>query len=287
MKQTVYFFLLIGVFGCCQKPANTTNQSKPGETKVNEILVQAILWYQHSPEMQALYTQSYNIAKKALAENLKNKAHKEKKNAVVVDIDETILNNSLYEGWLYFNNKTYTDSSWNAWCKNAIAEPLPGTADFLNYAQKLGCEVFYVTNRKQSPLFEPTLENLKKFGLPFADEKHLLLKTPADTTLGGRTTKEIRRQKIEKELGYEILLLCGDQIADFSQAFDVLKGGTEQQIKDSIEVYKNDFGSRFIIIPNPMYCDWMNAIISGNDRNTSFAHLDSLRKSKIKIWNPE
>jgi predicted secreted acid phosphatase len=95
------------------------------------------------------------------------------------------------------------------------------------------------------------------------------------------TTKEKRRHRIEKEWNYEILLLCGDQMADFDKAFDLIKDGTEEQIKDSLNVYKEKFGSKFIIIPNPIYCDWLWQIIYDNDRNMSCAHLDSLRKAKI------
>lgn len=292
MKQFIFLILTLGLFSCIQQSEKITvlqNRIDSLENKLksfgsNEYMSQSMLWFQHSPEMQALYLQSYNTAKQALLYNVKHKTYKRKKNAVVVDIDETILNNSLYDGWLYFSGQAYSDSSWNAWAKDAIAEPLPGTVDFLNFAKDLGCEIFYVSNRKKDPLFEPTLQNLKKFNLPFADEKHLLLKTDDDKTPDGKTTKEKRRQKIENELYYEILLLCGDQMADFDQAFDVVSTGTESQIKDSVTKYKEEFGSRFIVLPNPVYCDWLNQIIMGNDHNHSFAHLDSLRKSEIESW---
>ncbi|HBL77023.1 MAG: 5'-nucleotidase, lipoprotein e(P4) family [Bacteroidetes bacterium GWF2_42_66] len=292
MKQIFFLLLALGLFSCSRQNEKITVlqnridslQNKLQWYQSSEHLSQALLWFQHSPEMHALYVQGYNTAKQALACNLKNKQYKEKKNAVVVDIDETILNNGLYDGWLYFSGKAYSDSSWNAWGQDAIAEPLPGTVDFLNFAKDLGCEVFYVSNRKQNPLFEPTLQNLKKFNLPFADEKHLLLKTDTDKTPAGKTTKEKRRLRIENELNYEILLLCGDQMADFDDAFDIISGGTEEQIKDSINTYKEKFGSRFIILPNPVYCDWLDQIVKGGDRNNSVAHLDSLRKAKVERW---
>lgn len=293
MKQAIILILLLAFFSCNQQSEkNEALQNKIDslENKLNdyqstEHMVQSMLWFQHSPEMQALYLQSYNAAKQALTYNLKHKMHKGKKNAVVVDVDETILSNGLYDGWLCLSHQAYADSTWNAWVQNAIAEPLPGTVDFLNFASNLGCEIFYVSNRKKDPLFEPTLLNLQKFNLPCADEKHLLLKTDEDKTPSGKTTKEVRRQKIENELNYEILLLCGDQMADFDKAFDVLADGTEEQIKDSVNTYKEKFGSRFIILPNPVYCDWLSQIITGGDRNYSIAHLDSLRRSKIESWN--
>ena len=292
MKQVIFLLITLVLFSCNQQKDNIkvlqnridSLENKLRSCKNSDHLSQSILWFQHSPEMQALYIQSYNVAKNALAYNLKHKAYKGKKNAVVVDIDETILNNSLYEGWLYFTNNVYSSSSWDVWVEEAIAEPLPGAVDFLNYSKDLGCEIFYVSNRKKDQLFEPTLQNLKKFNLPFADETHLLLKEKGDTTLTGKTTKEKRRLKIENELNYEILLLCGDQMADFDEAFDIVSGGTEEQIKENVNTYKEKFGSSFIIIPNPVYCDWLDQIIRGKDKDNSCSRLDSLRKNKIISW---
>ncbi len=289
MKQVIIFLLAVGLLSCNHQHNNKMLLQKRIDSLENELnscqnsfhLLQSILWYQHSPEMRALYIQSYNNAKIALLSNLKNKIHKQKKNAVVVDIDETILDNSPYEGWLFLTNNIYCDSSWNEWVKEAKAEPLPGTVDFLNFAKNNGCEVFYISNRKKDPLFEPTLQNLKKFNLPFADEKHLLLKTKSDTNSAGKTTKEKRRLMIENELNFEIVLLCGDQIADFDNEFSVAKGITEKQINERVDKLSGKFGSRFIIIPNPMYSDWLSQNISGSDKNNKCTHLDSLRRSKI------
>ena len=80
------------------------------------------------------------------------------------------------------------------------------------------------------------------------------------------------------------MLLCGDQVADFDKAFDISKGPTEGQIRDSVNKYQDLFSSRFIIIPNPMYSDWLNTIVRGPDRNDSCSYLDKLRKSKISNW---
>jgi 5'-nucleotidase (lipoprotein e(P4) family) len=170
MKYTFYLLLAIGLVSCNPQKSKIQllqNRIDSLENKLNccrnsEYLIQSVLWYQHSPEMQALYLQSYNSAKKALIDNLKHKAYKTRKNAVVVDIDETILNNSPYEGWLCATDNVYSDSSWDAWVQKTMAEPLPGSIDFLNYAKDLGCEVFYVSNRKNGRLLEATLKNLKK-----------------------------------------------------------------------------------------------------------------------------
>ena len=246
-------------------------------------LVQSVLWFQHAPEMQALYLQSFAIAKQALVNNLAHKMYKGKKNAVVVDIDETILDNSPYEGWLCKHDEVYNESTWNDWVKDENAQPLPGALDFLNFAKSNGCEVFYVSNRK-AELLEPTLQNLKKCKLPFADETHVLLKTKGDTNQNGKTTKEKRRARIEQKMNYEIVLLCGDQLGDFNESFETGNSENSAQVTDSLNKYEDLFGSRYIVLPNPMYNDWLNKIIKGSDKNNSCYHMDSLRMSKIKSW---
>lgn len=290
MRWTIFILLLLVLSGCNGKKNSITDlqnridslESKLYYPKNGEHLSQSVLWFQHAPEMHALYVQSFNIAKKALADNLKRKTDNSKRNAIVVDIDETILNNSLYQGWLYSSNSTYTDSTWNVWVHDTIAKPLPGAVDFLKFAEQKGCEIFYVSNRNHEFHFEATLLNLRKYNLPYADEKHILLKTESDTLISGQTTKEKRRLTIEGEHGYEIVLLCGDQIADFDRAFDYFKGGNEEHIIDSINKYKDSFGSRYVIVPNPVYSDWLNKIITGENKNCS--NPDSLRNTKIVSW---
>jgi 5'-nucleotidase (lipoprotein e(P4) family) len=283
MKNTFMLFICLGLISCSTRQ-NGQNSSFHDDLKINnsEYLAQAVLWFQRSPETQALYLQSYKQAGNALAFNLNHKKFNEKKNAVVVDIDETILNNGPYEARLILNNMSYSDSTWDAWVQESSAEPLPGAAEFLNYATKVGCDIFYISNRKKDTQTESTLRNLQKFNLPDADENHLMLKGREDTTISGRSSKEKRRLKIENELGYEILLLVGDQLTDFSKSFDIPSNASESQIKDSVNKYQDLFGTRYIIIPNPMYSDWLNSIIMGSDRNYSPVHLDSLRKAGLR-----
>lgn len=292
MHKTFLLFACL-LWLACTKPADNTKALQKRIDSLerllpccsnSEYLAQAALWFQQSPEMRAGYLQSYQMARQALDVNLKHKANKKKKNAVVVDIDETILNNGPYEGWLYLNNTTYTDSSWNAWVHSAQAEPLPGALEFLQYAASRGCQVFYISNRKADVLTAPTLKNLQKFNFPNADTAHLMLKTADDVLPNGKTTKQKRREKVEQQLNCEIMLLCGDQLADFTHAFDLSPDGTEKQIMDSVNAHTRSFGSRFFIIPNPMYSDWLNQTLYGNDKNKTCTHVDSVRSSKMVYW---
>lgn len=237
------------------------------EISNNEHLAQAVLWFQQSGEMVALYYQGYNLAKINLDQYLKNSKSKRKK-AVIVDIDETVLNNSFYEARALRTDSSYQSKRWNQWVNASIADTLPGAYQFLTYAKSKGVEVFYVSNRDSSTA-QRTLKNLKKFNLPCADEAHLFLKAK-------ESSKEPRRNIIAAD--YEIILLCGDNLADFHFAFDNRK---ESQLLNRVHAFKKEFGKRFIVFPNPMYGDWERPIYGGRERTATAAQRDSLRKKNL------
>lgn len=234
--------------------------------KKTEYLMQSVLWYQRSGEMRALYFQGYNIAKYSL-DNYLEKDKSQKKKAVIVDIDETILNNSPYEGRIILGDSSYSNLNWDDWINQSNADTLPGALSFLNYAKSRGVEVFYISNRLSSQI-EPTLKNLKKFDFPFADENHLLFLSDKNSS------KDLRRKKVAAD--YDIALLCGDNLGDLSSAFEIRE---ENQLNDSINKYSADFGQRFIILPNPMYGDWQK-IIYGKSRLIG-SQRDSARRANL------
>jgi 5'-nucleotidase (lipoprotein e(P4) family) len=287
------FLLLVAVYasGCTNSSdqinilqARIDSLEKAGSFKNSEYLMQAALWFQRSPEMRALYLQSYQIAREALDANLKHSLSKKPK-AVVVDIDETLLDNSPYEAWLVANDSSFTTSSWNSWINDAKAKPLPGALNFLNYAKKRGCAIFYVSNRKKVGQSDSTLKNLVDDAFPDAVASHLLLKTTADTSsTKAFTSKEQRRRFISDQLNYEIILLCGDQLADLDKSFNLFEGATEISITDSINKYSALFGKKYIALPNPMYGDWLSLIVYQNNQTGSAARLDSMRKDHLIKW---
>ncbi|MBU0486705.1 MAG: 5'-nucleotidase, lipoprotein e(P4) family [Bacteroidetes bacterium] len=254
---------LLSMFSCNTKEDG--NVVMQVQTPPSEFLVQSVLWYQHAAEMEALYFQAYNIARLRLDQQLAA-SKSDKKKAVVVDIDETILDNSPFEGWCILNDSTYSKENWNTWVNKKSADTLPGALGFLRYANSKGVEVFYISNRLTVEV-SPTLKNLEKFGFPNADEAHAMFKTD-------NSSKEIRRNLVLED--YDILLLCGDNLGDFSAAFD---HRTAETIGDSVKKFSNEFGNRFIVLPNPMYGDW-EKLIYGKNANTP-ATRDSARCSKV------
>ena len=226
----------------------------------NTARLLAVLYHQKSAEYKAVCYQTFNIARLLIDLKLK-KVNLERIPAIIVDVDETIIDNSPYEGKIIKDKKDYP-YLWDDWCKKGIAQPLPGAVEFLNYAKSKSVEVFYITNRK-SYLLEGTLKNLKAFNFPFADEEHILMRTTDNS-------KEGRRKVISSK--YNVILLIGDNLADFSNVFE---NKSINDRKTEVDKFKLLWGDKFLILPNTMYGDWEGAIYNFN------YELD--KKSKLQI----
>jgi 5'-nucleotidase (lipoprotein e(P4) family) len=231
-----------------QSAATTTTAPQPN----NEYLVGSTLWTQRSGEWRALAYQAYNFARLLLDQDLRTKRRGRMRRAVVVDIDETVLDNSPYQASLVREYKSYPQD-WTAWINRSEAAPIPGAVEFLNYAHRRGVRVFYVTNRR-SVEKEGTRANLLKLGFPDVSDETLIVRTDADSS-----SKEERRQRIARR--YRIVLLIGDNLNDFAEA---LEKKTPAERIAATDQSKALFGARFIMLPNPMYGDWENAVYDYN-----------------------
>lgn len=216
--------------------------------------VNAVLWQQHSGELRALTFQAYNFARLSLLEQLKT-ADTTKRNCVIVDVDETVLDNSPFQGGELKKGYSYNQKEWEQWTSKGAADTIPGALGFLKFASRFNVEVFYVTNRLQSE-YEGTLRNLQQFGFPNADEAHLLLNK-------GTSDKEPRRSQIREK--YNILLLFGDNLSDFSNIFY----REQKDTKTEVDAAQGLFGTKFIVLPNPMYGDWEKKFYTGKDLKES------------------
>ena len=230
-------------------------------------LVNATVWMQNAGEYKALTLQAYQLAEKRLAEILvEDKTAKPK--AIVLDIDETVLDNSPYQAWQIMHKKDFNQADWNKWTSLSIAEPLAGAVKFLNYTKNSGVEIFYVSNRSEAER-ATTLKNLQDKGFPNANNEHLILKT---TT----SSKETRRQALAQN--YNIVLFFGDNLSDFSDIYYYNNDGKSS----SEEVLANPelFGTKYIILPNAMYGDWETSMYKKN-KNKKISNeqvkLNSLR----------
>ena len=237
---------------------------------LNEQLVMATLWMQASAEYRALCYQSFNLARINLDRFL-SFYDGDKPVAIIVDADETVIDNSAYEAFLIGNDSGYSSKTWAAWTDAAQATAIPGAVEFLNYAKEKGVDVFYVSNRKMAG-YQGTQKNLSALGFPFADQKHLLLRTDTGD-------KQPRRDLVAK--AYEIAFLMGDNLNDFMSVF--AKKSVDERFAETDKL-KDRWGKKFIVLPNPTYGDWEGSIYGGN-WGASPAEKDKMRKDHLRRWD--
>lgn len=244
---------------------NTSYQSK------SDYLTMATIWFQKSGEARACYYQTYYFAQMMLDMKIGEiDPENSRPLAIILDIDETVLDNSPFEAKCVKAEMAYSKENWKEWSELGSARALPGTVDFLNYAKSKGVTAFYISNRKPDEM-TATLKNMTDLGFPFAEEKYLLLKTE-------ESGKKQRREIVQKD--YDVLLYIGDNLADFNELFE--KRGDDLGV-GQVEKHKDEFGTKFIILPNPMYGDWEKAVYKNNFEFSDF-QKDSLRKAVLEIY---
>lgn len=239
----------------------------------NEYQEGAIVWTQTSGEARALAYQAFTLARIMLDRDLRVNRRDRMRRAVVVDADETVLDNSRFQATLLKNRQNYDARIWTEWVNRAEAEAIPGAVEFLRYAASRGVRVFYITNRKDVER-EATATNLKRLGFPDVSEQTLLVRTDAKSS-----SKEARRRSVSAQ--FRIVLLMGDNLNDFAEVFDESK--TVADRLTAVERNKAQFGTRFIVLPNVMYGDWESAIYDYKF-NLTDDEKAAKRKSYLKTY---
>jgi 5'-nucleotidase (lipoprotein e(P4) family) len=234
----------------------------------NEYQTGAVIWQQSSGEARALQFQAFALARLMLDKDLRTRSNSKLKRAVVVDVDETVLDNSRFQAGLVVHREAFTSPAWIAWCNSAKAVAIPGAVEFLQYATSRGVRVFYVTNRGPAEK-TGTVANLKQVGFPEVGDETVVVRTDV-------SSKEPRRQKISER--YRIVLLCGDNLADFSNVFE---GKPTEERNAAVDAARQKFGTQFIVLPNPTYGDWENAVY-GYDSRLSDPEKAARRKAALK-----
>ena len=271
MKKTFTFILvavaLIAVINS-SKNSSAFNKSDGDEPEIvsSDHLTMAVLYQQTAAEYRALCYQAFNVAKYQVDQSMRI-AGLQKQQAVVVDIDETVLDNSPHEAKCILNNSLYP-AYWEEWMNAANAQPVPGAKEFLEYAESKGFKIFYITNRAEK-YREQTLKNLKLMSFPQATTEQLFMKKD-------ESSKKARRDKVGA--AHEIILLIGDNLNDFSELFE--KKSIEDRFKQTDEM-EELFGKRFIVLPNAMYGEWEGALYN-YDYSITPAQKNEVRNQKLQ-----
>lgn len=268
MKLYKFFFkvIIIGSLSTyigCKSTKSTTSQIKNKVELLPNGPAWGALWVQRAAEYRALCFQAYNFARLSLDEAIRT--HSDKPLAVVTDIDETVLDNSPYTVHQVKRQSKYTPETWLEWTAKANADSVPGAPSFFQYAASKGVAVFYITNRSLAEK-EATLMNLQKWNFPYADTDHLVL-------MDKSSDKETRRLAVAAN--YNIVLYCGDNLGDFSSAFNN-KNSRSRLLWT--EVNQAAFGVKYIALPNPMYGNWEDGYYDGKPHGT-FQQANSILDS--------
>lgn len=222
----------------------------------------SVLWQTTSKEYQALTTYMYQQAQTAVAQLPRSATNW----VAVMDVDETVLDNSAYQKQTELSGKGYTPDTWQAWVKSENATLVPGAKSFIEALYKQGGKVALITNRDKAN-DEHTWNNLKAVGLPITVENTCLMgRSEADkTAVDGKhfiNDKDLRRQQITKgtadcftpkgtqnnwQQSYVIKFQIGDNIEDFS-------GITQESA--NIKALQPKLGKSLFLLPNPMYGSW-------------------------------
>jgi 5'-nucleotidase (lipoprotein e(P4) family) len=261
-----HFFLLFVIVlpflnSCKQSNAFSSRNGEEPKIVSKEHLTMAVLYQQTAAEYRALCYQAFNIARYQLDQSSKMMGGM-KRHAIVVDVDETMLDNSPYEAKCILDNIGYPDG-WDEWMNSSSAEPVPGALEFLRYAESKKVDIFYITNRKEQYRAQ-TLKNLQQLNFPNATDDHLMLKTES-------SSKKLRRERVSKS--HLIIMLIGDNLNDFSEVFEKKKMEERFNLTDK---FQKEFGQKFIVLPNAMYGEWEGALY-----NYDYGQSD-LQKSEMR-----
>ncbi len=267
--------------GCSTSPARHESVSTPapavaapaapapgGPTADDNL--NAVAWSQTAIEHDLLFVQTYRDAQMQLLKALKDPRWDALSKddrvapleglepAVVLDVDETALDNSPYQARLIRSGGEYNEADWAAWCKEEAARALPGAVEFTRFAAKHGIAVIFISNRAKD-LDSVTLDNLRQVGFPVSGPDAFLgLGTFVEGCEQIGTEKGCRRQLLSRK--YRVLMQVGDQIGDFTDVIANNAAGRQRAMAE----YLAWIGTRWFILPNATYGSWEPALFNND-----------------------
>ncbi|WP_103663872.1 5'-nucleotidase, lipoprotein e(P4) family [Gracilimonas amylolytica] len=273
MNRFIYLFALIFITSCGSSQSLTDNDAPLPE----DPSLQATLWVQNSAEYKALNVQAYETAERMLSLPLEDSfwtasvnqkdesVYRKLPPAIIMDIDETVLDNSPFQARMILENKSYNSDDWNAWCLEANAEAVPGAVEFAQYANEQGVTIFYLSNRSYE-VEEATRKNLKELGFPVSTSMDNILTNGEQPNW---TSSKVNRRKMVED-SYRVIMLFGDDLNDFFPAKEISQAERDNKIRE----YSANFGRKWFILPNPIYGSWDSVMRSEMENENSNAGLD-------------
>ena len=274
----LYLCAVLSIFSAHQANSSET----PIDRSLQEQTMLSVLYAQSSTEYAANCIQTYANASQILDTAIADKKwtaaleqtgeYSEKPMAIILDVDETVLDNVTFQARSILSGLSYPNG-WIEWGLEASAKPVPGVSNFLKKASKNGVKIFYVTNRV-AELEEATRINIKNLGLPFDEDRDVLLMRDEN---GWGSDKVSRRALVAND--YRVLMLVGDQLTDFISLEEATTDIVSR--KELAEKYSDMWGQKWFMLTNPMYGKWEGAIY-GNKYPDTKEEIMQMRLDALK-----
>ena len=246
----------------------------------------ATVWYQASLERDLITREVFRAAARQLDEALADPAwdalpRGERDNdpaglppAIIVDVDETVLDNSAHQVRLIRAGGSFGEDSWDGWVQERAAPPLAGAVEFLQAAARAGVTVYYLSNRTTAQ-GAATIDNLRTAGFPIAGAAQFLGKgTVVEGCPGTGSDKGCRREHVGRS--HRVLMQFGDQVGDLVD----IASNTREGRAAAVAPYDGWIGERWWVLPNPVYGSWEPALF-GNDWSLPAAERRAAKQAAL------
>ena len=245
-------------------------------------------WTQNSIEFKANALTAYQLATIRLDQALADKnwtaapgeqtgKYQDLPPAVILDVDETVLDNSMFQAWMVLNDKTFSSKTWGPFVNSVTSRVIPGSLEFTKYADAKGVKIFYISNRT-GDLEEATRKNLEKFGYPMGGNVDTVI-LKKERKEWSSSKKGVRRAHVTKD--YRVLLLIGDNFGDFVDGY---KGSPKERLA-LWEENRSKWGKQWIMISNPTYGSWESGSF-GHNYKLSREEQRQKKLDGLQGWKP-
>ncbi len=246
----------------------------------------ATYWTQKAVEFKANAYGQYMLAQVRLEQALADKSwtalpgeqasgYESLPTAVILDLDETVMDNSGYQAWVVKTNGHYSSKTWTPYVNSETSGAVPGSLEFIKFAQSKGVAIFYISNRKDHEE-KATIANLKKLGYPVADDGSNVL-VRGEKEEWKKSAKSPRRMAVGAT--HRVLLNIGDNLGDFTDESD----GTPAERLAVYQKNQDMWGKQWIMIANPTYGSWEGASF-GFQWKLSDGEKRQMKLDKMDAW---
>ena len=248
LSRTICLLLAASTLACAPAAgtvATTPRTSVPamGTAPGTDAIPASVRWFRTSAERRALSLQTYRLAAAALDRRSAGLAAGTW--GVILDADETVIDNSPYQQELARRQATFDPATWNEWVMRGLAAALPGAAEFTRRVRERGGRVVIVTNREQSQC-DATRANLQRVAI--ATDAVLCKTDPSNSFKDARFDAVANGTPPSPLPPLRVVMWVGDNIQDFPRL--------RQELRTQSDSAFAEFGDRFIMLPNPMYGSW-------------------------------